>query len=329
MILITGGTGLVGAHLIMSFAGASQKIKATYRSEESLAKVKQLFAVCGSAPNVDWVKADVNDLTLLKEAFIDVKTVYHCAALVSFEKKDKEKLFKTNTEGTANIVNCCLDFGVDALCYVSSTAAIGINKEGIGNEEVEWEQEDKVSNYSVSKYFAELEVWRGIEEGLNAAIVNPAVIIGAGDWEKSSSNLFLKVWKGLRFYSLGVNGFVNIEDVVTVMRLLIDKKVYSQRFLLVGEHLTFKALFEHIADALNVKRPTIEVKKWMAETVWRIEAIKSFFFGTSPLVTRESAESALSIVHYQNDKVKKYLDFEFTSIKKGIEKTALVFKASH
>lgn len=325
MILVTGGTGLVGAHLLMSLNNQSIPVRATYRTESSLRKIQSLFQAFDVVPDVEWVKADVTDVEALYTAFENVNEVYHCAAMVSFAKKDKDEMFKINIEGTANVVNCCIEKNVEALCYVSSTAAIGLNKFGEGNEETPWKQSEEISNYSVSKYFAEAEVWRGAEEGLNVCIVNPSIIIGAGDWGKSSSNLFLKVWKGLKFYSTGVNGFVYVNDVVRVMRLLMQERKFGERYLLVGEHLTFQTLFNLIADGLKVKKPTIKVKPWIAEIVWRIEAIRSLLTGKSPLVTKESARSAISTVHYSNDKVTKTFNFNFTPINEAVSETAKVF----
>lgn len=331
MILVTGGTGLVGTHLLMDLMKEETPVRSLYRSEESLNKVKHVFELYNlnwetSLKKIEWVKSDLLDLENLQEAFRGVDYVYHCAAMVSFNKKDKEQLLKVNIEGTANVVNLCLENNVKKLCHVSSTAAIGKSPEdGIRNEECIWQNDGTFSNYSVSKYFSEMEVWRGSEEGLDVVIVNPSVIIGPGDWNASSSNLFLKVWKGLKFFSNGVNAFVDVRDVSRAMVTLMHSEIKSERFLVAGENLSFKKVFSLIAKSLNKPLPNIEVKKWMANLIWRIEAVKSFLFGSDPLITKESADSALSVVNYSSDKLKSKLSFEFTPIEDSVNHSSSLF----
>lgn len=331
MILVTGGTGLVGTHLLMDLMKEETPIRAIFRSDKSLEKVKRVFALYdldweASLKKIQWVKSDLLNPEILKEAFEGVGYVYHCAAMVSFNKKDKEQLLKVNIEGTANVVNLCLEHGVKKLCHVSSTAAIGkAPNNGERDEECIWQNDGTFSNYSVSKYFSEMEVWRGSEEGLDVVIVNPSVIIGPGDWNQSSANLFLKVWKGLKFYSNGVNAFVDVRDVSRAMIDLMKSDISSERFLVIGENLTFKTVFDTIAKSLKKPLPKVEVKKWMANLIWRVEAVKSFFFGTDPLVTKESAESALSVVNYSNKKIKEKLGFEFTPIEEAINHSSSSF----
>ena len=331
MILVTGGTGLVGSHLLMDLIKEDLRIRAIYRSNKSLEKVKRIFGLYGvnwadTINKIEWVRSDILNPDQLSEAFIDIDYVYHSAAMVSFNKKDKEQLFKINIEGTANVVNLCLQLGVKKLCYVSSTATIGEDsKGGVRNESCDWQNDGTYSNYSVSKYFAEMEVWRASEEGLNIVIVNPSVVIGPGKWTESSSNLFLKVWKGLKFYSTGVNGFVDVRDVSRAMRKLMKSEITSERFLVVGENLTFQELFTRIANSLNKPVPHIQVKKWMANCIWRIEAVKYALFGVTPLVTKEAAISAISQVRYSNEKLKKELDFNFIPVNEAINHTSNFF----
>lgn len=331
MILVTGGTGLVGTHLLMDLIKEDSTIRAIYRSEKSLEKVKRIFSLYdisweSALTKIEWVKSDLLNPDHLFESFFDVEYVYHCAAMVSFNKKDKDQLFKVNIEGTANIVNLCLELGVKKLCYVSSTAAIGkAPKDGVRDETHDWQNDGTFSNYSVSKYFAEMEVWRGSEEGLKTVIVNPSVIIGPGEWTESSSNLFLKVWKGLKYYSTGINAFVDVRDVTKAMLQLMNSEINSERYLVVGENLTFQELFNEIAKSLKKPLPHIKVKKWMANLIWRIEAVKSTLFGTDPLVTKEAARSALSEVRYSNEKLKTELNFNLTPIKEAINHTSKIF----
>lgn len=330
MILVTGGTGLVGSHLLLELINDKKKVRATFRNEDSIKKVKQLFK-WNNLPTalvdekIEWIKTDLLNPEDLKKCFTGVQEVYHCAAMVSFNKKDKNLLFKTNIEGTANIVNLSLDFGIKKLCYVSSTAAIGKAPENeIRTEDCQW-QDDGVSNYAVSKYLAEMEVWRGIEEGLNAVIVNPSVIIGPGDWNISSSNLFLKVWNGLKFYSKGGNAFVDVRDVVKIMLALTKSNINAERFLVISENLTFRDLFNQIAASINKPLPSIKAKQWMVGLIWRLDALKSFILRTTPLVTKESAKSAMNIATYSNKKIKDALKFDFIPIAAAIKHTSIYF----
>lgn len=332
MILVTGATGLVGVHLIKSLLDGDQKVRALYRSEQSLQKAKRVFELHGISwelvqKNVEWVKADLLNVFELTPVFDGVVQVYHCAAMVSFAKKDKEQLFKVNIEGTANVVNLCLHHKVQKLCHVSSTAAIGKQKKSADliAEANDWENDGTYSNYSISKYFAELEVWRGSEEGLDVVIVNPSIIIGASDWDQSSSGLFTKVWKGLKFYTKGVNGFVAVNDVVQACILLMRSDVKNERFLVVGENLSFETLFGLIAKYLNVQKASIEVKPWMAAVIWRLEAVRTFLFGGNPIVTKEAADSALALAKYDSSKIKKAVGLNFTSIEAAVKSTAQLF----
>lgn len=331
MILVTGGTGLVGSHLLKQLIKGEESIRAIYRDEKSLNKIKHffdLFEVSWSdvLKKVEWIKSDLLNPAVLEDAFIGVEYVYHCAAMVSFNKRDKNQMLKVNIEGTSNVVNLSLDYNIKKLCYVSSTAAIGNTMNGdFITEKIDWQNDVALSKYSISKYFAEMEVWRGSEEGLDVVIVNPSIIIGGGDWNSSSSNLFLKVWNGLRFYTLGVNGFVYINDVVKSMTELMNSDIKNERYLVIAENLTFQTLFNYISEYLNKPYPLILVRKWMTSVICNVEAIKSFLFKSNPLVTKESADSAMRITKYSNQKIKKDLQFEFTPIKIAVKETADLF----
>ena len=205
---------------------------------------------------IEWVNADLLNIPELELAFQGVTKVYHCAAWVSFNPKHKENMMQTNIEGTTNIVNLCLAHRIHKLCHISSVASLGCPKDGSStNENTYWLNSPENSYYSLSKYYSEMEVWRGIEEGLNAVIVCPAIILGPGKREKGSSMIFKQVWKGLFFYTSGTNGFVDVRDVVNVMIQLMKGKIKSERFILCSESIPFKKTFDHIAKALERKNP--------------------------------------------------------------------------
>lgn len=327
MILVTGGTGLLGSHLLYQLSLEGQTVRALYRDKKRIETVEKLFKYYN--PNnfqaffdsIEWVQGDILDLQSLEDAIQDVKIVYHCAAMVSFAKRDFYKLMKVNREGTANIVNTCLDFGVEKLCYVSSTASIGGENNELISEKTKWELTPKTSGYSISKYSAEKEVWRGVEEGLDCIIVNPSVIFGAGNWDESSLTIFRTINNGLRFYTSGCNAFVDARDVAEIMVRLTNSETKNERYLCVGECIAFKDVFEQIAIKMGKTPPSINTPKWLVGFAWRISWFLSLFTRRSAAVTRESARSAFNEKSYTSDKIKKHLSFNFRSLDDSIENT--------
>ena len=331
MILVTGGTGLLGSHLLYDLVQTEEKVRALYRSDDKIEELKSIFRHYEFGQlifdKIEWVKGDLLDIPSLAEAVRGVKQIYHCAAMVSFKKIDAKKILKTNIEGTANIVNEALKQGVQKLCYASSTAAVGhTNDKGeLINENIAWKEDKQTSTYSISKHFAEREVWRGAEEGLETVIVNPSVIIGPGDWTKTSGSFFPTMWNGLKYYSLGGNAFVDVRDVASAMQKLMDSSIINERFLLVGENMSFRNFFNYVADALDVKRPWIKAGPIKTAIVWRIDLLRSFFTGKPRVITKETASSSQSLRFYSNQKIKNALNFTFTPISKTVVDTANVF----
>jgi nucleoside-diphosphate-sugar epimerase len=311
IVFITGATGLLGSYLIKQLIKQNVKIKALYRSEIPFAD-----------EHIEWIKGDIFDIILLEEILTDVDEVYHCAGKVSFNSKDKKELFKTNIEGTANIVNACLNAGVKKLLHVSSVSALGrIRVNTTVDESMQWSEETSNSVYGESKYLAEMEVWRGIAEGLNAVIVNPTIILGAGDWNKSSSEIFKTVYKEFPYYTEGVTGFVDVIDVVNAMITLMNSDISAERFIISAENISYKDLFEMIAAAFHKKPPHKNVTPFMATAVWRLEAVKSLFTGKAPFITKETARTALAKVYFDNSKLLLAVpSFNYTSLKNSIER---------
>jgi dihydroflavonol-4-reductase len=310
-IFVTGATGLLGSCLLKQLVRQHAKIKALYRNE-----------IPYTNKNIEWIKGDIFDIILLEEILADVDEVYHCAGKVSFNPKDKKQIFKTNVEGTANIVNACLNTGVKKLLHVSSVAALGRIRENTTiTEEMQWSEETSNSVYGESKYLAELEVWRGIAEGLDAVIVNPTIILGAGDWNKGSSEIFKSIYNEFPYYSEGVTGFVDVEDVATAMILLMQSNIVAERFIISAENISYKQLFDMIAAALNKKPPYKKITPLMAAAVWRFEAVKSLLTGKAPFITKETARTALTRVRFDNSKLLKALSpFKYTPLQKSIER---------
>ncbi|MGB0807069.1 MAG: SDR family NAD(P)-dependent oxidoreductase, partial [Salibacteraceae bacterium] len=329
LVFVTGGTGLIGSHLLLNLVKDGVNVRALKRKSSKLDAVKEVFKYYNSADlfeKIEWVYGDITDIISLEEALENVDKVYHAAALVSFNPSDKEQLYKMNIQGTANVVNACIEKNVKKLCYVSSTAAIGKSKNGeIATENNKWDEEEITSNYSVSKHYAENEVWRGIAEGLPAVMVNPCVIIGPGDMSRSSGTLFGTIKKGLKFYTSGANAFVDVRDVADAMVLLMNGPIESERFLLIGENLSYKSLFEKIAQSLGVKPPSILAKGFMVDLAWRIEKVKCWITRTAPVVTSESAKSAISINRFSNQKMIEATGFKFRSIDEATQNAGNYF----
>ena len=241
MILVTGGTGLVGSHLLLQLVQDNDKIRAIRRSTSSLHHVRYVFSLYNRDAEklfekIEWVEADMEDKESLHNAFAGISFVYHCAAAVSFDPGKKYDMIRNNVEGTANLVNACLENEIEKLCYVSSTSSLGSAPEGdLITEDMIWDASRYRTSYSISIFKSEMEVWRGITEGLKAVIVNPSIIIAPGNWERSSSRLFSLVWKGLKYYSEGVTGYVDIRDVITAMIRLMETNVSGERFTVSSE----------------------------------------------------------------------------------------------
>ncbi|MEO8253797.1 MAG: NAD-dependent epimerase/dehydratase family protein [Flavobacterium sp.] len=319
MVLVTGGTGLVGAHLVLHLIENGTAVRAIYRKKTNIQKTKSLFQRYNKLAlfdAIEWVKADIVDVPSLEHAFANITQVYHCAAIISFDPKDEKKLRKTNIEGTANIVNFCLAKGIQKLCYVSSVAALGdlASPETIITEETEWNPEKHHSDYAISKYGAEMEIWRGQQEGLNVIIVNPGVIIGPGFEDQGSGQLIKKIGDGLPFYTMGKTAFVAVEDVVRIMIELMQSSIVNERFILGGQNIVFKSLFNTIADTLKVKRPSIEATSFIMEITWRLYWIISLFTKKPNNLSKDTVRSFLSKNEFSNHKIKTALNTSFIDI---------------
>lgn len=319
MILVTGGTGLVGSHLLVKLLQENEVVKAIYRKEKSLEEVKKVFVYRNALPlfeKIIWEKADINDVPSLETAFIDVTRVYHCAAFISFDPSDEAQLFKINIEGTANIVNCCIDFKVEKLCYVSSVAALGdpTEKEKVITEETEWNPEKLHHEYAISKYAAEMEVWRGYQEGLQVVIVNPAVIFGYGFPDKGSSAVVNSLKKGNPFYTKGNFGIVAVDDVVNIMVLLMNSSINGERFAAVAENRTFQDVLNLIADTLHLKRPFIYANRRFTSVAWRIDWVLSKLLRKKRLVTKATARASHGTKTFDCTKIKETLLYDFEAM---------------
>lgn len=330
MILVTGGTGLVGSHLLYHLCLKNNKVRAIFRTKDSIKQVAKVFSYYTKDTclfkKIEWLQADITDIVLLEKAFKNISYVYHAAALVSFNPKDYKLMREINIEGTANIVNLCIDKNIKKLCFISSISTID---KAVGakfiDESGEWDKETSNYGYAITKYGAEMEVWRGTQEGVAAVIVNPGVILGAGFWKKSTGNFFDTIYNGLKFYSEGVTGFVDSNDVAKACLLLMNSKKANERYILVAENKSFKWLFYEIANNLGVKKPSIKVKKWMSSIAWRLEYVKCFFTRKKPLLTKNNAKSIYKKNYYSSEKIKKQLGLNFIPIKSSIKQICIFY----
>ncbi|TAJ13593.1 NAD-dependent epimerase/dehydratase family protein [Marinilabiliaceae bacterium JC017] len=327
MILVTGGTGLVGSHLLYKLLEKGLSVKALCRPESNTDQVKKVFSFYGHnaiklANRINWITADLLDYYSLSDALKDVTQVYHCGAMVSFNPKDAQVMYRINVEGTANLINACIEKKINKFCYVSSIATLGstINGKPI-DEETTWQADDNHSVYSQSKFRAEMEVWRGTKEGLKAVVVNPSVIIGPGEITRSSGLLFQSVRNGMNYYTSGITGFVDVRDVVKAMIMLMESGIANDRFLLNAENMSYQQFFTAVAKALNATPPKKEATPYMTSLAWRFEKIKYWLTGKAPRISKETAKTAHKKSHYSSKKIIDQMGFEFTPIEKTIEET--------
>lgn len=322
MILVTGATGLVGSHLLQRLVNNGHKVRAIYRS---------VIPTTNYTHQVEWVKADILDVLSLQDAMQGIQQTYHCAAVVSFNPSQKNSLHHVNVEGTANVVNAALEAGIQKMVFMSSVAALGRIREDVPiDESMNWTPETSNSEYGKSKYMAEMEVWRGIGEGLNAVIVNPVIILGAGDWSNGSTAIFKSAYDEFPWYTEGISGFVDVEDVVTAMTLLMESEISSQRFIVSGSNMPYRSIFNLIAKGFGKKAPSKKVTAFMANIVWRLEAVKSWFTKKSPLLTKETARTAQAKVHFDNTKLLKAIpSFQYTSMDSSIDRICKELKVKY
>lgn len=317
MNVVTGGTGILGSHLLFELSRDAQALVALYRSEHRKNRVKEVFRYYDPSgwetrfQRITWVKGDILDISTLMELIQEGANVYHCAAVVSFEPRDFNRLIKVNREGTENVVNACLAKKARSLCHVSSTAAFGGTETDVVNEQTKWEKTPETTGYSISKYNAERVVWRAIEEGLNAVIVNPSVIIGPGNWDESSLTMFRAMRNGMLFYPPGSNATVDARDVAKIMVSLMDQGIYGQRFLCIGSNQSFKDLMVAISKPMGVKAPRVALPKWLAKTAQKLLAFLGFLRLIKPTMTRETVNSMYSNRAYSAAKVESVLNYRF------------------
>jgi dihydroflavonol-4-reductase len=325
MILVTGGTGLLGSYLLHSLISDGIEVKALKRAGSSLKTTERIFGYMSVNPKpllekIHWVDGDILDVHSLDDALKDVDYVYHCAAIVSFDPREKSRIIKANVEGTANLVNACIKRGVKKFCHVSSIAVLGrADNDGFTDEQSQWKPSPDNSTYAISKYGAEREVWRGAEEGLNVVVVIPSVILGAGEPTKSTVRFFHAIRKHSRFYTEGMNGYVDVRDVVLAMRKLMESPITNKRFIVNSQNLTYRELFAEVAAHCKTTSPHIKIPRFVLALAWRFEKLRSKIMGKPPLVTEETVRSSCNAYRYSSAALQTALNIQFTPIRQTID----------
>lgn len=322
-VFITGATGFLGAYIVQELVKNGYSVRALRRSSKLPG-----FVDASIWQHLEWIDGDILDVVALQEGMAGVDVVIHSAAIVSFHKRDRDQMFLVNQEGTANVVNMALEAGIKKLIHVSSVAALGRTSDGQRvDEEKKWSETRNNTNYARSKYKAELEVWRGIAEGLPAVIVNPSTILGYGDWNNGSSAIFRNVYNEFPWYSPGLNGFVDVRDVALACRLLLESDIEGERFIVNGDNWPFKRLLHTIAEEFGKKKARKETTLPLLAFAWRWERFKSWFSGNRPLLTPESARVAHSRTVFDNQKLLKFLPgFSYTPLEKTIAEACAAYK---
>ncbi len=333
MVLITGGTGFLGSYLAWHLLQEGRQVCILKRQDSTMTMLNKVFHHLSEKDadpllaQIRFVEGDLLDIYSLHDALEGITEVYHCGAVVSFDPAMHKRMMEINVRGTENMVNALLKRPEIRLCHVSSIAAIGRGgAEDLITEKTSWKTSRYNSHYAISKYGAEREVWRGIEEGLSAVIVNPAIILGYGETDSGTARIFHSVWKGLHIYPGGINGFVDVLDVVKAMILLMKNGISGERYILSVDNISYKRLFSDIADGLGKRKPGIRANAALAGIAWRVEAVRSSLFGSKPLLTRETAVTSMQEYIYSGKKILDVDAFSYTPFEDTIQRLSGYYK---
>lgn len=321
-ILVTGGTGFVGSYLLRYLVERGYtRIRALRRPASNLDLVAPV------ADRIEWIEGDVLDIFALADALTGVEQVYHCAALVSFLPGDAQRLLQVNVEGTANVVNAALEAGIDKLVHISSVAALGRTRNGETlSEQNFWQRGPHNTNYAISKFLSEQEVWRGMAEGLRVGVVNPSIILGSGRWDEGPLRFFRLAWNNFPFYPQGGSGFVDVRDVARFMIQLMESSIDGQRYILNAENTSYGDLLRQMALLLDRRPPFIPSGRLLHAIAWRFAGIAALFSSRPPFITRETARNATRRYFFDNQKSMADFDFHYTPLAETLAATCRQFR---
>ncbi|NRB61636.1 MAG: NAD-dependent epimerase/dehydratase family protein [Saprospiraceae bacterium] len=323
-ILVTGASGLVGSHLIrLLLARGYQHIRAIKRPSSDMSMVQSV------ANAVEWVEGDILDPIFLEDIMHGVSVVFHCAAKISFEARDAKSMYRTNVEGTTNMINASLHAQVNHFIFFSSVAALGRSRNNQTlTEKSIWEKSPYNTRYGISKFQAEQEVWRGQAEGLTISILNPSIILGGSQWTQGPARFFPMIAGGWRFFPIGNSGFVDVRDVANASITIMEESHTGKRYILNAGHFTYQEFFQLIAQNLKVKAPNFTVKPWMNGIAWRIAAFASRILGKRILLTKETARQSARTFYYDNTRSIRDLGITYRPLERTISETANLYKQS-
>lgn len=307
-ILITGITGLVGSELSRAFSSLGM-IHGLKREGSDLS------ALGLQDLSIHWHEGDILDFNSLLEAMEGMDMVIHAAGKVSFLPKDEKSLFEVNQQGTAHVVNAMITAGVPKLVYVSSVAALGqVSDQEEYDETSTWVDGPDQTAYALSKYRAELEVWRGEQEGLQVLVVNPAVVLGKFAYTRSSGALYQAVLNGLPFFPTGNLNYIDVRDVAVITRALVEKGAWGQRFVLSKESIPYQTFFQLAAQAFGRSVPKRSLPNGLISWGFPILKTLAWVIGKNFPMTASVARNAQRKTRYNNQKVERYLQFRYREL---------------
>ncbi len=314
MIFITGATGLIGSTITKKLLEKGKRVRALKRKDSNLSLLENLTS------QIDWIEGDILDTMVLEKAMEGVTHVVHAAAVVSYAPNRHQQMFTVNVEGTRNVVNTCLRLGIQKLIHISSIASLGRNKQQEEiDEKSEWKESDYNTFYAQTKYFSELEAWRGVEEGLNTVILNPSIVIGAGDWEKSSTKILKYAFEEKKLYPPGNLNYVDARDIADITVLMLENNIVNERYIINADSVPYKIFLDKAAEKFNKKAPTVAVSNWMSALAWRWEKIKYLITGKEPLITKETVKLSRNSTVYNNQKLVTTLLFRYRSLEETLD----------
>lgn len=313
MIFVTGATGLIGSRIILQLVKEGHAVKALVRKGADMLLLKTCL------DKITIIEGDVLDIVSVDKAMEGVEYIVHTAAVVSYAPSRFEEMRNINIEGTANIVNIALAKGIKKMVHISSVAALGRNKnQDAIDESSEWKETEYNTVYAETKYLSEIEVWRGLEEGLQAVILNPSVVIGGGDWNKSSTKILKYAYEEHALYPVGSVNYVDVRDVASITVQMLFNDISGQRYIISSEAVKYKDLLSQAAALFGKKAPHRAVKPWMTELAWRWESLKYIFTGKEPLITKETAKLSAYHTVYNNQKLISTLGYRYFTLQETL-----------
>ena len=330
---------MLGAHILLDLTRAGEQVRALRRKDSNLEWVKRIFSWHTTEAQVlfskiEWIEGDLLDKVSLLEGMQGAQIVIHAAAKVSFDPRDKSSMLYENREGTRYLVDLAIDLKVERFIFVSSIAALGDGDQGQPvNENFSWKNDRKRSAYSESKFQSEMEVWRGVHEGLSCVILNPSVLLGPGNWESGSPRFFKTLHDGLKFYPAGGTGFLDVRDLSKAILLIIKSKdwesIQNNRYVVSAENLLYREIFGRIASELGKPAPSIRAGRFLLQLGWRMARIMACLTGKRPALTKETASSSARISNYDGSKIRNVIPLQYTPVGEAIRHTGKIFRQEH